>query len=60
MYRRKISCKLQCKVLKMTTERVEYVYANNEYVELEDLNPDDFEDNGWVNSIYIENITAKF
>jgi len=46
--------------VKDDTERVENAYTNSEYVMLEDPHPDEFQDNGWVNSTYVENITAEF
>ena len=35
-------------------------YTNNEYVEPKDHNPDEFEDDVWVNSTYVKNITTEF
>jgi len=42
------------------TKHDEDGYANNEYVKLEDPHPDEFEDDGWENLTYVDNITAKF
>ena len=42
------------------TDQVKDVQANNEYVELEDLHPNEFEDDDWVNSTRVENITSEF
>jgi len=41
-------------------KQVEDAYANNEYAEPKDPHPSDFEDDGWVNSTYMKNITAEF
>ena len=40
-------------------DHVDVGYTNNEYVEPEDPNPDEFEDDAWVNSTYVKNITAS-
>ena len=34
--------------------------ANNESAEPIDPHPDEFEDDNWVNSTYVENITSEF
>ena len=41
-------------------KQVEDVQANNEYIKPKDLNTAEFEDDGWVNSTYVENITSEF
>jgi len=41
-------------------DHVDEGYTNNEYVKPEDPNPNEFEDDAWVNSTYVENITAEF
>ena len=46
--------------LKDDNEEVEIGYANNEYVEPEDLHPDELEGDGWVHSTCMENIRAEF
>ena len=40
-------------------EQIEDMQANNEYVELEDLHHDEFDDD-WINSTYMENIIFEF
>jgi len=42
------------------TKWVESENVNNEYVEIEDPHPDEFQDDGWVDSTYVKNITAEF
>ena len=42
------------------TKWVENAYANNECIKPEDSHPDKFQDDGWVNSTYVENITSEF
>ena len=41
------------------TEWVDNAYANNEYVGLEDLYPNEFQGKDSVDMITVENITAK-
>ena len=41
------------------TKWVDNAYINNEYVELEDLYPTEFQNDGWVDMTVIENISAK-
>ena len=42
------------------TNQVKDLQANNEYVETEDLHPDESKNDGWINSIYAKNITSEF
>ena len=41
------------------TDCVDSAYANNEYVEIQDPYPDEFEGEDWVNMTVVENITAE-
>ena len=38
------------------TNQIEDVHANNNYIEPKNSHPDEFEDDDWVNSTYMENM----
>ena len=42
------------------TDQVDDGYTNYEYIVPEDPHPDEFEDDGWLKSTYVKNITSEF